>query len=187
MNSFTGLLALVLVAAAPVAAHAQDAAKPRAEIGVRGGLSVYSREGAERVSVLGIPGGTLFSTSTLYAMMFVRPQVALEPQVGIVRVGTEGGSSGLFTGALQVNQFFDDPSAGAAFGLLNLGFTTGIGGGTSSTLYAAGGGAGYRTILSETLGVRLEGRYRRLFGDEGPGSNEFSILVGLGAVLGNSR
>ena len=179
--------ALTISALTAETLSAQGGVNPRPEIGFRGGLSVYS-EGGNSTSVLSFPGSSmLFMSSTVHAMMFVRPTLALEPQVGFIRVGNEGGSSGIFTGAFQIDQFFGDPDAGSVFGLLNVGFSTGFGSGTNDSIYAAGGGAGYRTIVSETLGVRVEGRYRRLFGDEGSGLNEFSVLVGLGAVLGNSR
>ncbi|HSK17859.1 MAG TPA: hypothetical protein VK912_01865 [Longimicrobiales bacterium] len=182
-------LAVSVLAISAVAAEtlsAQASANPRPEIGFRGGLTVYSEDGSS-TSVLSFPGGGIFfMSSTVHAMMFVRPTLALEPQVGFLRVGNDGGSSGLFTGAMQIDQFFGDPSAGSVFGLLNVGFTTGFGSGSNDSIYAAGGGVGYRTIVSETLGVRVEGRYRRLFGDEGSGLNEFSVLVGLGTVLGHS-
>lgn len=184
MKRLTTLFALVLLAGPAEIVRAQETAKPRPEVGFRGGLTVY-RESGSGISVLSIPGDNALFASTVYVMMFAQPTLAIEPQVGMTRVGTESGSSGLFTGAIQLNQFFRDPSAGSVFGLLNVGFTTGFGDGGSDSIYAAGGGAGYRTIVRESLGVRLEGRYRRLFGDEGIATNEFSILVGLGAVLGN--
>lgn len=186
MQRITGMVALVLLLFAAGAVQAQDSVRPRPEIGFRGGLTIF-REDGSNLSVLSFPAGNFFTAGTVYATMFATPNLALEPQVGILRIGTESGSSGLFTAAFQVNQFFRDPSAGSVFGLLNVGFTTGFGSGSSDSIYAAGGGAGYRTIVSETLGVRLEGRYRRLFSDEGTGMNEFSVLVGLGAVLGSSQ
>jgi len=184
MKRFTTLFALVLLTGLAGRGQAQETAKPGPEVGFRGGLTVY-RESGNGLSILSIPGDNALFASTVYLMMFARPMLAIEPQVGLTRVGTESGSSGLFTGAIQLNQFFTDPSAGSVFGLLNIGFTTGFGDGGSDSVYAAGGGAGYRTIVRESLGVRLEGRYRRMFGDEGIGTNEFSILVGLGAVLAN--
>lgn len=183
MKRFTTLFALVLLAAVGGIAQAQETAKPGPEVGFRGGLTVYRGSG-NGISIVSIPGDNGLFASTVYLMMFARPTLAIEPQVGLMRVGTENGSSGLFTGAIQLNQFFSDPSAGSVFGLLNVGFTTDFGDDDSDSIFAAGGGAGYRTIVREALGVRLEGRYRRLFGDVG-GTNEFSILVGLGAVLGN--
>jgi hypothetical protein len=183
MHRITGLITLVLTLCVTGAAQAQADTRPRAELGFRSGLTLYHESG-QTLSVLSFPGANLFSMSTVHLMLFATPSLALEPQVGIVRLGTESSSSGLFTGAFQVNQFLRDPEAGSVFALLNGGFTTGFGSGGSDTYFALGGGAGYRMIVRETLGVRLEGRYRRLFDDAAIGTNEFSILVGLGAVLG---
>jgi hypothetical protein len=175
-------MAALLVLAVADAGHAQESVRPRPEIGFRGGISML-REDGESLTVISLPESNFFAGSTAYAMLFVSNTLAVEPQLGFIRVSSESSSSSVLTAAAQLNAFFADPEEGAPFAFVNAGITRPEDG----ELYAVGAGAGYRAIVSQTLGLRIEGRYRRLFAEgANDGTNEFSLLVGIGAVLGNS-
>lgn len=175
-------MAAVLVLAVADAGHAQESVRPRPEIGFRGGISML-RDDGQSLTMISFPESGFFSGSTAYAMLFVGNTLAVEPQLGFIRISSESSSSSVLTAAAQLNAFFADPEAGAPFAFVNAGITRP----EDSELYALGAGAGYRAIVSQTLGLRIEGRYRQLFGEgENNTANEFSLLIGVGAVLGNS-
>jgi hypothetical protein len=175
-------MAALLVVVLADAGGAQESVRPRPEIGFRGGISVL-REQGESLTVISFPeSGFFFTGSTAYAMLFVGNTLAVEPQLGFIRVSSDGGSTSVLTAAAQVNGFFGDPEAGAPFAFVNAGVTRPENG----EIYAIGAGAGYRAIVTQTLGLRLEGRYRRLFAEDSDTANEFSLLIGIAALLGNS-
>ena len=57
------------------------------------------------------------------------------------------------------------------------------GGGNSETDFAVGGGFGFRSVINDAIGFHIEGRYRRWF-DDFADVNEFSVAVGIGAIIG---
>ena len=117
---------------------------------------------------------------------FTRSGTAYEPQFALVRSDRTSGHSTQIALAGQVAQFSQpDASRPATYGFLTLGMLGGVGSGGSGSSYQLGGGVGYRTLYRSTLGVRVEARYRRWFDETPYGLNEFSILLGLGALLGS--
>lgn len=184
--------AVVLAAIATAPAHAQEQERSGQpdrgglELGMRGGMSVVTRDGNSQ-TIIGLPHSGYLGPPTVYATAFVGERTAIEPQLGIARGSSSfGGSQTLATFGLQLMQFgaanpavSASPFAFATAGLVN----ASAGGGHSSTLYQLGGGAGYRTVVRDALGLRVEGRYRRYFFEGDAGHHEFSLLLGFGAVL----
>lgn len=153
------------------------------ELGVRGGLSFLFREGFT-ASIVGIPGPTLQGPQTVYATFFIGETFAVEPQVGFVSARSSGSTRSQVAIAGQLMQFTNavTESRGSTYAFLNGGLLH-FSSARSNTSYQAGGGVGYRWVVRRSLGLRFEGRYRRYFSRAIAGPNEFSLLIGAGAVL----
>lgn len=179
-----GILALC---AAPALAQSP---KPDPEVGIRGGwmrLSSRSTFGDETFTAIVLPGSPPFVGGGVHAAFFASPQVALEPQLGFIRLSSEGGNFALTYLALQVNGFLAPDARRSPYVFAQLGtLREDESGGSSDSQIGIGGGVGYRRVYRESVSLRYEARYRRWSGREDFTTTEWALLIGLGVVLGRN-
>jgi hypothetical protein len=177
----------ILVSACAALAGAAPLAGQSTEIGVSSGLSVFTTDGADALTVFSTPGaGSLLPTSNLYVTAFASPNVAIEPQVGLLVVSGSGDTEWLGSLGGQVAYHTRGGSVSSPY----------IGGNASwirdadeDSNFTVGAAFGYRAILPPGLGLRVEVGYRRwLIGGEGsfdpPDLNQFSLNIGIGGLVG---
>lgn len=177
------LIGLVCVLALASPAAAQGVAGT--EVGFRGGLSRFSGDqGDGPVTVFSFPGSILPVVPMAYVTLFSRSGTAVEPQAGITATWSGGRNETAIAAGAQLMQFAksDPMRKSSGFGFLNAGL---VGGSSGGGVYNLGGGIGYRTVYRNALGVRVEGGYRRWFGEHEFGLNQIYVVLGLGAVLGS--
>ncbi len=177
--SITGALLLILLVGS---ARVDAQALPKVEIGTQAGLSILSSDG-DNLTTISIPGGGMGGLSAVYATFFPSSNVAIEPRLSFNRVsegdfsltvlGLDARVKALFSGALE-DSFY-------VYGVGSV--LRASSGGESDSDFAAGGGIGFRKLATDHLAVNFEGGYRRWF-IEGEGLNEFTLSVGVGAVVG---
>lgn len=170
----------VLAFAAPVAS--QTVVGP--EIGVQGGLTRWSDNNGDGITIISLPAHSYPVAAMGYATFFTPSHTAIEPQLGYTYVSNGDGVSRIAF-AMQLMQFSKANAApqNSAYGLINAGIVGAFGSGGSDSSFQLGAGAGYRIVVRKTLGLRFEARYRRWFDSPG-GFNEITIGVGMGAILG---
>lgn len=180
MKSSTGWLAVLLVAAMPALAAAQQ--KPALEAGTYVGLGV--------TKVTGESGSTkMFSvpTGTLYLAFFPTDKVFVEPEIALAVASDDGTAT-----SLGLNVWFDVAPAGVNTNSLYIGAAPALqrysysSGGfhDSESQYGIAGRVGYRILASEGFAVRIEAGYEHwLEKDDNPSGNVFTVRVGLGGVL----
>lgn len=163
-----------LCAALPL--HAQAATK--FEIGTHVGASILIPQYGSTEVVIGIPGaGTAAGLfPPLYLTIFTR-NLMIEPQIAFVYESS--GGSGLFNGALQLGYLMNAESPGSPYFAAHF-LTVNAFGDGGSTEWAAGAGLGYRQVIKNALGLRVEARYRRYFESH---LNDIGLLVGIGAAI----
>ncbi len=172
MRSLTVLLATLVCGSA---ASAQQPTK--LEIGSRvGGVLAFS--GGNSEVLVGLPGPTsfLFPYSTLYATIFAG-RMMLEPQVGLLY--SSAASDVALSSVMQIGFLLGASEHAAPYVAVNGGWVR-LGDGADSGV--AGGALGFRFLVKQRLGVRLEGGYRRWL-CSGCDLNEVTFQVGLGAAL----
>jgi opacity protein-like surface antigen len=170
-----GTAAALVIGVAPAAV----AADPKVEIGTTMS-TVTVGLGDNEGTIVGIPaGGFGLMNSGVYASIFVGPFVAVEPQVGLVWVSSDGDSHHLANVTGQVDFFpmgsaRSSPYVFGAVGILDTSDSD-----TNPKTYAAG--AGYRFAITDSLAFRVDGRYVHF--TEG-GGNAVMFGVSIGGVFG---
>ena len=175
---------VVLLVAFPSLLAAQTE-KPRPEIGVRGGwmqISEKSDFGDNKYSMLALPTGVFGSAGGMHATFFVAPRVALEPQLGLMRLSEDGDSFMLTALALQPMFFLGADATKAPYVFAQVATLRESEADESDSRNAFGGGVGYRKVHRESLAMRYELRFRR-WSDEFSKINEIGVLIGVGAVI----
>ena len=181
MNS-RKICAFSILAALGSATTAQAQEKPRLEVGTQAGVTIM-RSGGESLTTFGLPGGGVAGASTIYFSMFASPNVVVEPHLSLNRIsdddfsittlGVDGRLKYLFSGAMS--------NSGYVFGDGAVIRTSA--GDESESEFAAGGGIGYRALISEAFAFHIEGRFLHWF-DDFASTNEFGLALGIGVVLG---
>ena len=178
--SITGALLLILLLGS---ARADAQALPKVEIGTQAGLSILRSDG-DNLTTVSIPGGGFAGMSAVYATFFPSSNVALEPRLSFNRV-SDGDFSLTVAGLdarlkVLVNGALED-----SFYLYGAGSVLRTSSDDDSESdFAAGAGIGFRKLATDHLAVNFEGGYRRWFIDGDESLNEFTLSVGVGAVVG---
>jgi hypothetical protein len=173
MSKLTPWLAAGLLCAST--ASAQQPTK--LEIGSRiGGVLAFSGGDSEVLIGLPAPVSYFFPFSTLYATFF-SGSLMIEPQVGLLY--SSAASDVALSGSMQLGYRLSRSERGAPYVALSGGWVRVGDGGNSGV---AGGGLGYRFLVKERLGIRLEGGYRRWL-CSGCSLNEVTLQLGVGAAL----
>ncbi len=170
----TSLLAALLI---PTVAAAQE--KPLVEIGTNLGLTIQS-SGGTTLTQFGIPGQGILGQPIIYATFFAGEAVMVEPQIAL-NLLSSGGTT-LTTVGLggQAGYLFKGSAVNSPFLAGVLGFQSVSGGGFSDSDFGRGGKGGYRVLVGTSVGVRVEGGYRRWFDSE---LNVFSFGIGIGGIV----
>ncbi len=175
---------LSLLLAGPVAPVAPAAAQST-EVGITSGLSVFTASGSDAVTIFSVPGnGFVLPTSNLYVTAFATPNLAIEPQLGILVVSGGGDTDWLASVGGQVAYHTRGGAISSPYIGGNAAWIRDPG---EDSNYALGGVIGYRAILPPGLAVRVEAGYRRWFtgGDFDPVDlNQFSLSFGIGGLVG---
>jgi hypothetical protein len=128
------------------------------------------------VTVLGVPSsGFGLLNPGVYASIFIGPYVAVEPQLGLIFVSSEGDNNHLANVTGQVD-FFPMGSKGNSpylFGAVGIIDTSNSD--VNPKTYA--GGAGYRFAIGNSLAFRVDGRYMH-FTEEGGNALVFGLSIG---------
>jgi len=178
--SFLGALLLIIVGVGQTSAQA----RPKFEIGTQAGLSIMSA-GGETITTIAAPGGGFGGSPTIYAVLYGSSNVAFEPRLGFNRVSSDGSSFSTLDAAGRIKVFFDDPSESSGY-TYGEGAVIRVGGSSSSdSNFGAGAGVGFRHVAASRVAVSIEGGYRRWF-IEDEGLNEFTVSIGVGAIVGAS-
>lgn len=148
--------------------------RPVVEIGTSVGGNLLSDEG--EVALIGVPGAGLSGMPVVYASIF-SGDVFVEPQVGLAVSIYDGGTDAVIGLGGQVGYMVNGPESSSPFGAVSIASLIVDG----PDEYGAGVKVGYRLVIAGSLGLRVEGGYRRWFGDNG--FNEALVGIGFGAVV----
>lgn len=180
MTGRTLLLALA-VAAAPTALAAQST-----EVGMASGLSVFTAEG-EDLTIFGLPGDGLFlPTANVYATFFATPELAVEPQLGVVVVNGGGDTEWIARFGGQLGYHFSGGAVSSPYVAANGAWIRDV---DEDNSFSLGAAVGYRVLLPPGLAVRFELGYARWFiggGDElfdPVDLNQFRVGIGIGGLV----
>ena len=155
----------------------------KAEIGTALGLSVAFGNGGSIISA-GVPGagGGVLGSPSMYATIFASPGVTFEPQLGFALL-SGGGETLMATNLItQVGFLFTPGAGGSGYFAPNLGFMVASGNGTE-TSWAPGAALGYWAPVGDSIGLRIEGVYRRWLGGLFSDVNDVSLRFAVGALL----
>lgn len=168
---------VVVAAFVPGLTVAQD--RSVAEIGTSLGLTIQSA-GGNTLTHFGIPGQGILGQPTIYASIFTRGGLLVEPQVAF-NLLSSGGSTVTTVGiAGDLGYLFNGPDASSGYLAGGATLQAVSGGGSSDSEFALGARVGYRAVVGSGLAVRVEGGYRRWLDAE---LNEFRIGLGIGGVV----
>jgi hypothetical protein len=160
---------------------------PRPELGFRSGIVHRSTgglfNGTEASTAVVISDGPFGSGGGFHYLFFPSPRFGVEPQVGLMRLTSDGDTFQLLTLGAQVNAFLgpDATRAPYVFGIFRSMAASSTGSSTQ-TNNAIGLGFGFRRVIREALAIRYEGRFLSWSGD-GDDATEIAFLISLGAVI----
>ena len=166
----------------------RDIRSSQAEIGTHFGFSRFSTDG-EGVTLIGVPSPPVWNVAGnpwIYVSWFPDDRISFGPEFSLGRTSGDGTA---FTTLYLAGRGALHSGGGAASGAYVYGLsglrvisTEIFGDSESETDFGLGAGLGYRWRVGTGFIVRAEGGYRRWF--DNAGTNEFVILLGLGASVG---
>jgi hypothetical protein len=143
------------------------------------GVTIESA-GGSNLTQFGVPGQGILGQATMYATFFAGQAVLVEPQLALNVISSEGETATTVGLAGQIGYLFKGAEINSAFIAGGVGFQSVSFGGFSESDFAVGGKVGYRVLVGTSVGVRVEGGYRRWFDSE---LNEFSFGIGIGGIV----
>lgn len=150
------------------------------EVGTLVGVTILSQSG-NSVTHVGIPGDGIQASPTLYASFFLSPSLFLEPQLAFTSISSNGSHLTSIGFAAQLGYLFAPNASGSGYVAANAAIQS-ISDGGSISGEGVGAALGYRFKVKNSLALRVDGRYRRWFGDF-KDMNEVGIGLGLGATF----
>ncbi|MEN8375068.1 MAG: hypothetical protein ABFS34_06410 [Gemmatimonadota bacterium] len=177
----------ILVSACAALAAAAPLAGQSTEIGVSSGLSVFTAEGADALTVFSTPGsGSLLPTSSFYVTAFPSPNVSIEPQIGLLVAASGGATDWMGSFGAQIAYHSRGGADSSPYFGGNASWVRDLAEDNNFTLGAV---VGYRWIVPPGLGLRVEAGYKRWFtgGEDGfdpPDLNQFGLTIGIGGLVG---
>lgn len=174
------LLALGLGACLATAQPAA-AADPKFELGASL-LAVTIITEDDGFTVVAVPSSpTPFATAGgLFASFFINPHVAIEPQLGLFAISDGDDTDYSAAIGAQVSYFLRPASGSSVYLLGGVGTIRMSNEGESPTTFSVG--VGYRVPMTDSLAVRVDGRYTRYQVDD-EGGNTVSFNVSLGGIF----
>jgi hypothetical protein len=174
------LSAGLLLSSSAVVASAQ--ATPSAEVGTFVGVTVLTASSGPSVTQIGIPGGGLRASPTLYATLFASRSVMVEPQLAFSSVSGGGQTLTSLGVALQLGYLFTPARTGSPYVAANGAFHSLSGGGPTASSEGVGVALGYRFTVKNDVAIRADARYRRWLSTYTP-FNEIGMALGVGATF----
>jgi len=168
----------VLLVLGILAIPSYAAAQPKAEVG--GSLAgIMIGLGDNDETVFGVPSATFgLATPGVYASFFTSPNLAVEPQLGLVVASSGGHSSHVLSAAAQVDYFLNGVTENSLYGLVAAGVLD-VSGDTSSPK-SLSFGAGYRMPVGGRLVFRVDGRFSHFTAGAG---NALSFGLSIGGLF----
>ncbi|MCH7876578.1 MAG: hypothetical protein IH965_14950 [Gemmatimonadetes bacterium] len=150
-----------------------------AELGTRAvGADILTDGGT--LTTVGIPGGGILGSPTIYLMFWPAPNVMVGPELN-VNLATNSATLTAFGLAGWIGWLATPATPGSFYLAANGAFQFVDLGGFSNTDFGAGAAIGYRyEVLNQHLAIRAEGGYRRWFDSD---LNEIVISLKLGLVF----
>ncbi len=180
---------LVCLATSTVAAQQMESASG-AEIGTLFGVSHFNTDGVG-ATLIGVPsalGSSIAGNPSIYVSWFLDERFSIGPEFSLGRTSGEGAAfTSLYLAGRGAFHSGGNATSGAYVfgrGAIRVVSAEASGESESETDVSLGAGLGYRWRVGSGLVVRAEGGYRRWFDDAG--TNDFSLLLGLGASVGGS-
>ncbi len=171
--------AYLALAALGMPALAAAQGRPVVEIGTKLGVTIESVSGAS-LTHFGAPGQGILGQPTIYASFFAGRALLVEPEVAL-NIISSGGQTATSVGlGGQLGYLFRGPAVNSPFIAASAAFQSLSGGGSSDSEEGLGGKVGYRLLIGGSVGLRVEGGYRRWFKSH---LNEFTIGVGIGGIV----
>lgn len=176
MKARVTLLIAMLTAAITLSLAPPAIAQPRVEVGGSLASLMVGLDDDEDVTVLGIPSaGFGLLNPGVYGSFFLGDKAAIEPQIGLIWVSSDGESMHALTAAAQFDLFFNgtartSPYVFAGGGIIDMSDTT-------ETPKSVTAGAGLRIPAGDRLVFRLDGRYIH-YTNEGGNALAFGLSIG---------
>jgi hypothetical protein len=172
-----------------------NAKEPKMEIGLT--AAGFSRakpacDECDDVGAASIIGLGLHQYGTAYASFFIKPRLAIEPQLSFLRESQDGASESRMILAGQASYFFSGNARPSPYVCGRAGTFRAADDDDSLSQFLFGVGGGYRIPLGDRGVVRIEGRFDRIAAKteeedfyewENPGVDVFSISASLGVAF----
>jgi hypothetical protein len=139
------------------------------------------RKSGYTLTYVGIPGEGVQALPSVYVTVLTGDHLFVQPELLFTRISS-GGSSLTTIGVVGDVGYLARPSAhsspyvAASLAYEYVSSAPTLGG------PGFGGAVGYRFKVKQSLGIRIEGSFRRWFGDF-KGWSEFGLGIGLGAIV----
>ena len=179
MRPLTCFPAVVTAAAMLMHASVAPASAATIELGTTlAGITTTLED--NNTTLFGIPSGSFSLLSpSVYASFFAGSKVAVEPQLGVIWMTTQGESTHLVNAAVQFDYFVQrsdgtSPYVFAAAGVIDMPTP-------SPTPKLFGGGAGYRLRVGDRLTFRVDGRLMHFTENDG---DALMFNLSIGGLLG---
>jgi len=170
-------LAIVVLAGLVLTAPAARAQQPKVEVGASMANLIVGLED-EDITVFGVPtAGFGFLSPGIYASFFIGNYVAVEPQIGLIVVSSNGGTEHLVNFVGQVNYFVQGADRSSPYVFASGGVIDSSGSG--ETPKSVSGGAGYRFRLGDRLVLRADGRFTHFT----EGGNMIALSFSIGGLF----
>lgn len=156
-------------------------AQTEVEVGTKAGLTML-RRGGNTLTYVGIPGQGIQALPSIYASILTGGHLFVQPELVFTRISSSG-SSVTSIGVLGNVGYLLTPSAPSSL-YASAGLAYEHVSATSQSLDgpAIGAAIGYRFKVKKSLGIRVEGSFRRWSSDF-EGLSEFGLGVRLGAIV----
>jgi hypothetical protein len=155
------------------------AAEPKVEVGGSLASATVSLETGGGTT-FGIPsGGFGIINPGVYASLFVAPKIAVEPQLGLIWVSSDGHSEHIVNFAGQVDYFVNGNGQTGPFVFGSAGVVDVSGSGTTPKSLSVGGGL--RAVPGDGIVLRADARFTHITDN---GGNMLSFTLSIGGLFG---
>jgi hypothetical protein len=177
------LLAALLL---PALVYAQE--KPFVEIGTNIGATVLTHD-RSTITRVGIPGQDFLGQPSMYLSFFAGDPVLVEPRVALSLLHSGNSTYTTVGFGAQVGYLFNGSAMNSPFVGVDFGFqyekaSSDGDWSVSDSDFGLGGKVGYRFLIGRSVGLRVEGGYRRWVDSE---LNEFNLGIGIGGIVHRTR
>ena len=151
------------------------------EIGTMLGIQVLFAEG-ETATVVAAPGTGSFAGAAALYFTLLSSAWMFEPQIHLQLFSSDGNTSSLASGFLQVGYLITPEAKGSPYVAAHVGAFFVDSGSNDNTIGGIGVAAGYRWVATTGGAARFEVRYRR-WEDDSSNLNELTFALGVGGIF----